>query len=213
MNERTRADSDGRQQAARADPRAQAGQQGLQGQDQQGGRGQQGEQGARGTSGQGQGRGGEAQNSRQQAGGRQPSEAEGSSSGAPPQAGGGGNGRPGPLDPEQARQLRREARERGAEAEQLRRSLQGLGVDPRDLDRLIRELRALDTDRVYQDPVGLARLQAQLLEGFRRFEFDLRRKFDAGGEVLLSGAEDVPPEYRALVEEYYRSLAREKKKR
>jgi hypothetical protein len=31
--------------------------------------------------------------------------------------------------------------------------------------------------------------------------------------VLLSGAEDVPPEYRALVEEYYRSLARERKKK
>jgi hypothetical protein len=116
------------------------------------------------------------------------------------------------VNPEQARQLRREARERGAEAEQLRRDLRGLGVEPRDLDRLIRELRALDTDRVYQDPTALARLQAQLLEGFRRFEFDLRRKLDAGGEVLLSGAEDVPPEYRALVEEYYRALAREKKK-
>jgi hypothetical protein len=225
MNERTRdGQASGRGQPDRQDGRQQAaaGQQGQQGQP-QGGRGQQeqqnsgqqgqrGQQGARGTTGQqGQaGQGGESQNSGQQAGNRQ--QADGRSIGSPPEAAGGGGGRPGPVNPEQARQLRREARERGAEAEQLRRDLRGLGVEPRDLDRLIRELRALDTDRVYQDPTALARLQAQLLEGFRRFEFDLRRKLDAGGEVLLSGAEDVPPEYRALVEEYYRALAREKKK-
>ncbi|RPJ65485.1 MAG: hypothetical protein EHM24_21830 [Acidobacteria bacterium] len=206
---------DGRQQGRQGQPnsgqeaagsRQQQGQQGQHGQ--RGQQGQQGEESARGTSGQG----GEGQSRGEQpAGSRQP--AEGSSAGSPPEAGGAGNGRPGPVSPEQARQLRREARERGAEAEQLRRDLRGIGVEPRDLDRLIRELRALDTDQVYQDPTALARLQAQLLEGFRRFEFDLRRKLDAGGEVLLSGAEDVPAEYRALVEEYYRTLARERKKK
>lgn len=161
---------------------------------------------AQGTSGGGQG--GEA---------RAPGEGdaprtEGSSNGVPPQAGGGGGGRPGRITPEQARQLRREARERGSEAEQLRREMRALGLNPRELDALIRELRALDTDRPYADPAALAHLQAQLVEGFRRLEFDLRRRLDEGGEVLLSPADDVPPEYRALVEEYYRALARERKK-
>jgi len=116
------------------------------------------------------------------------------------------------MSPEQARQLRREARERGSEAEQLRREMRALGLNPRELDALIRDLRALDQDRLYDDPAALARLQAQLVEGFRRLEFDLRRRLDEGGEVLLSASDDVPPEYRALVEEYYRALAREKRK-
>jgi hypothetical protein len=117
------------------------------------------------------------------------------------------------VDPEQEVQLRGEARERSAEARQLRRDLGELGVDAGDLDRLIRELRSLDSDGVYDDRAALARLQAQLVEGFRRLEFDLRRELDTRGEVLLSGTEDVPPEYRALVEEYYRALARDRNKK
>ena len=169
------------------------------------------EQGGQAPGQQGQGgQGGEAQGNQAGRGGRP--QAQGSSTGVPPNAGGGGGGRPGPVDPDRAGQLRREARERGAQAEQLRRDLQALGVDARDLDRLISELRALDSDGVYDDGAALARLQAQLVEGFRRLEFDLRRELDDRGEVLLSGTEDVPPEYRALVEEYYRALARDRKK-
>ena len=215
MRERT-ADqraADGRQQAAgQQGPRGQQGRQGQQGQD---GReadaetdGQQGRE-ARGTAGGGQG--GEAQGGRQQGAG-EGQQAEGRSVGVPPEAGGGGGGRPERISPGQARQLRREARERGTEAEQLRREMRALGVNPRELDALIRDLRALDFDRPYDDPAALARLQAQLVEGFRRLEFDLRRRLDEGGQVLLSPADDVPPEYRALVEEYYRALARERKR-
>lgn len=213
MRERTNEGltADGRQQSAGGRQQARDGRQEQQGEGRQqaqgGARGQQGQETPQGTAGGGQG--GEALGG-QQAGERR--QAEGSSIGVPPEAGGGGGGRPGRLSPEQARQLRREARERGAEAEQLRREMRALGLDPRALDALIRDLRALDQDGLYDDPAALARLQAQLVEGFRRLEFDLRRRLDEGGEVLLSASEDVPPEYRALVEEYYRALAREKRK-
>jgi len=214
MSERTREQrsADGSRPAPGSRQPAGNGRQGQQADGSQqgadGGR-QQGQEASQGTAGGGQG--GEAQGGQQgQAGDQQ--RAEGSSVGVPPEAGGGGGGRPGRMSPEQARQLRREARERGSEAEQLRREMRALGLNPRELDALIRDLRALDQDRLYDDPAALARLQAQLVEGFRRLEFDLRRRLDEGGEVLLSASDDVPPEYRALVEEYYRALAREKRK-
>ena len=57
----------------------------------------------------------------------------------------------------------------------------------------------------------LARLQAAVSDGLRRFEFGLRRKIEGEiGDVLLSGSDEVPAEFKSLVEEYYRSLARQK---
>ena len=46
-----------------------------------------------------------------------------------------------------------------------------------------------------------------------RTEFNLRRRADLkGNEVFLNGAEDVPEEFRKLVEEYYKSLSKTPKK-
>jgi hypothetical protein len=112
------------------------------------------------------------------------------------------------------RQFQREARERRSEAEALRRELQALGVDARDLDALINTMRALDSARVYTDFDEATRLQGQLVEGFRRFEFNLRRRLGAAGadQLLLSGSDDTPAAYRKLVEDYYRALAKDRKK-
>jgi hypothetical protein len=161
--------------------------------------GQQGQQGAQG------GQGG---------GGRQGDRAEGGQRGGQQMSGdmtggrfeGGGN-----FDP---RQFQREARERRTEAEALRRELQALGVDAGDLDALINNMRALDSARVYTDVDEAARLQTQVAEGFRRFEFDLRRKLGAAGadQMLLGGSDDTPAAYRKLVEDYYRALAKDRKK-
>lgn len=108
----------------------------------------------------------------------------------------------------------REARERRTEAEALRRELQALGVDARELDALISNMRALDSARVYTDLDEAARLQTQLAEGFKRFEFDLRRKLGAAGadQLLLGGSDDTPAAYKKLVEDYYRALAKDRKK-
>lgn len=83
------------------------------------------------------------------------------------------------------------------------------GVDARELDEIMRRMRELDSDRVYKDVNELERLQSYVSEGVKRFEYNLRRR--AGEEAdraIVAGSEDVPPEFKALVEEYYRSLSR-----
>ncbi len=107
------------------------------------------------------------------------------------------------------RQFRGEARQFVNDAQQLRRMIQGQGVDAKALDEVLRNLRALDDDRVYQDAATLERLQSAVSEGMKRFEFNLRRQADVKStEVFLSGSDDVPEEYRKLVEQYYKSLSK-----
>ena len=55
-----------------------------------------------------------------------------------------------------------------------------------------------------------ARLQAAVTDGLKAFEFALRRRVEgeAGDPVRLGATDEVPAAFRALVEEYYRSLAR-----
>ena len=60
------------------------------------------------------------------------------------------------------------------------------------------------------DPRDLALIHEDMLDQLKRIEFGLRREVE--GETTrratLTGSDDVPDGYRALVEEYYRSLAR-----
>lgn len=106
--------------------------------------------------------------------------------------------------------MRREARERMQDAEALRRELGEAGVDAGDLSDVVRALRALDDERVYGDLSELARLQAQLVEASKRFEYALRRELDPAmaDRPRLTGTEEIPEGYRRWVEEYYRSLSR-----
>ena len=77
----------------------------------------------------------------------------------------------------------------------------------------MKRLRELDSERVYQDVQELARLQTFVAEGLKRFEYALRRKVgDETDRALVSGSEEVPAEFKALVEEYYRSLSKGQKK-
>jgi hypothetical protein len=129
------------------------------------------------------------------------------------QSGGGQGARVGGgrnLTPEQIRQFSREYRERRADAEALRRELSREGVDVSQLDRMIAQLRALEAARVYNDAEELQRLQSAVVEGFKNFEFALRRAMegDLRDRPLLGGTSDVPAEYRKMVEEYYKALAR-----
>jgi hypothetical protein len=126
--------------------------------------------------------------------------------GSPRNAYGGGYGR---WNPDDIRQFRGQFREWANDAEGLRRQLQQAGVSPRDLDEVLRDLRAFDNDRVYADPKGLEQLQAAAIEKLKKFEFALRRRADAGNDSLsLSGSDQVPEGFRQAIEEYYRSLAK-----
>ena len=123
-------------------------------------------------------------------------------------AAGAGDRRPG-LNSEDVRQFRNEAQRYARDAEQLRRLMQNEKVDPKEIDALLRSLRQLSDDRVYKDVEELARLQAQVTDSAKRIEYDLRRKLEAKeGQVLLSGADEVPEQFRKVVEQYYRSLSR-----
>jgi hypothetical protein len=97
------------------------------------------------------------------------------------------------------------------EVRDLRGELRGAEFDPRQLEEVLRALRQLQDDRVYQNVNELARLQAYVTEQVKRIEFTLRREVDQQNSVVLSGSDEVPEQFRALVEQYYRSLARTSK--
>jgi len=118
----------------------------------------------------------------------------------------------GRFDPSDVRQMRREVRERASEARALAELIDQaeLNVGTAELEAMIAAMRALDRDRTYDDPEEVLRLQSALVEGMKHLEFRLRRELATDGEdeLLLSRSGDVPEEYRALVEEYYRALSR-----
>ena len=120
-----------------------------------------------------------------------------------------GSFRPGPLTPEQVRQFRAEARQQAQDAEQLRKLLGQQKIDGKELDQIISQLHQLDSERAYQDPEGLAKLEQAATDNIKRFEYTLRRRLDANtNQVFLSGTDDVPEQYRKAVEQYYRSLSK-----
>jgi hypothetical protein len=118
------------------------------------------------------------------------------------------------FTPGDVRQFRREFRERRAEAERLRESLEAQGIDAGELDAIIDRLGRLDSGGVWGDPRGLAELQAEVIQGLKEFEYVLRRQLGGGDarELLLTGSDDVPPGYRELVEEYYKALAEQNRR-
>ena len=124
--------------------------------------------------------------------------------------GGWGSRRPyGEFNAEDVRQFREEARRFSAEGRQLRDALRQQNIDARELEEILRRLRELEDSRNYKNVEELLALQTFVAEGMKRFEFALRRK--AGEEenrAIVTGAEEVPPEFRKLVEEYYRSLSK-----
>ena len=121
-----------------------------------------------------------------------------------------GGGGPPSFDPEAIRQMRHEIRERAGEARALAGLIERAGADPRELQAMIDVMRALDREGTYADAEAVLRLQSELVEGMKQLEFSLRREFAAGEEeqIFLYQSGDVPEEYRALVEEYYRALSR-----
>jgi hypothetical protein len=201
--------------------RDQQGQQGQQGRDQQGQQGQQGQSGQQGQQGSQSSQGSQgsqgSQNGQNANGSQNGGRAnDGYTNGSPNRGGwAGGDARNwggyygGYWNPDDIRQWRREYREWANDAEALRRQLQATGVNPRELDDIIRDLQRLDNDRVYTDARGLEQLQAAALDKLKKFEFGLRRKAETGNDSLsLSGSDQVPDGFRQAIEEYYRSLSK-----
>ncbi|MEP6492497.1 MAG: hypothetical protein ABJF01_07460, partial [bacterium] len=118
------------------------------------------------------------------------------------------------LSADDAQQFSREAQQRLADAEALRRDLARQGVPTKELDNAIESLRQLTNPRALEDARAAADLRSKTIEGFKDFEFGLRRALGGGDStrVLLERSGDVPPAYKQNVEEYYRSIGRGKVK-
>jgi hypothetical protein len=172
---------------------------------------------SQGQQGQGQGQG---QGQRGQAQGQGPG--QGQQPGQPNAMGGGGanggsqtpGGTPGNtrISGGDARQFSREFRLRREAAESLSRELAGRNLDVADLERAIGDLKRLESGRPFGDPKNLEQLQQDVIEGLKNWEFRLWRVLGQTGadRPAMGAPAAAPPEYRALVEEYYRSLARKK---
>jgi hypothetical protein len=121
-----------------------------------------------------------------------------------------GGGISGPYSREDARQYGRELRSQREAAEALRRELQGQGRNVEDLTNLIEQLRGLESSRVFNDPEELARLRANVVQGFKEFEFGLRRQLGGveADRPALGGNVNVPAGYRDMVNEYFKSLSK-----
>ena len=125
----------------------------------------------------------------------------------------GGGRRPGNISPDDIRQFHGEIRERLQEAQELQRILEQEELevlDERQLDEVVAALRALDSERIYSDLAEVERLQSQIIEGLRQFEFGLRRELEGEDRdrVFVSGSDEVPTGFRRLVDEYYKALSR-----
>jgi len=83
-------------------------------------------------------------------------------------------------------------------------------VNTSELDNAIDELKKLETANVSGDPRALDALQGQVIQGLKQFEFSLFKQFGiASAKQPATGTRaDVPPEYRALVEEYYKAISK-----
>jgi hypothetical protein len=117
------------------------------------------------------------------------------------------------MSTEEIRQYQRELRERIAEAEALRRELRAQGRDVAQLDRLLGQLRGLGgAVGSGADASEIAGLRASVVEGFKAYEFALRRELEGGDKerLLLGRSGDVPAGFKQMVEEYYKSLAGQK---
>ena len=85
-------------------------------------------------------------------------------------------------------------------------------VDARALDRIMGRMRDLQAPASQGQPQAIAALDQDVVEGFKAFEFALRRQLDQSGtdRPFLTGADEVPEQYRKLVEQYYKALAGKK---
>ena len=108
----------------------------------------------------------------------------------------------GNLNPNNMRPLtedeRRALAEQYAQLTQEAGELRGLLADEQELARMAQELETL---------------RSELVEQWKELELRLRRQLDMDQPeaARVASQERVPERYRTMVEEYYRSISREKK--
>jgi hypothetical protein len=117
----------------------------------------------------------------------------------------------GGVNPQDARNMRNQAGEFVRDAQALRNLMgqAGLTEDVQAVDDLIRSLRQLEGSQAYENLTDLQQLQSAALTKAQQLELNLRKRLDTTNDQLfLSGSEDVPPQFKSLIEEYYRRLSK-----
>jgi hypothetical protein len=111
------------------------------------------------------------------------------------------------------RQLQSEARQRAGEIDRLRRELRGQGIDAEELASAAEGMRRAQDGRFSSDPEELERLLRSVARGLEDVEYDLRQRIEGREreKLFIASPGQVPPKYRRAVEEYYRSLARDRR--
>ena len=106
---------------------------------------------------------------------------------------------------------RQEWQGRLQEAERIKQAVVGDPELKREVGRLVLQMRRLNWDRFFSDPQERARLKSQVIDGFRQLELEMGQALQPDPEKLLGSAsvEEIPPEFRKRVEEYYRALSSE----
>ena len=109
-----------------------------------------------------------------------------------------------------SKQIANQAKQLANDAQALKGQLQQGGVKPQDLkpvDDVIKALKDMTNEKALQNPKGLQDLYTTAVEKFKLLEFEIRKRVDTTNEQLfLSGSDDVPPSFRTLIEQYYKSL-------
>jgi len=212
-------------------------QQGSQQGSQQGQQNQQGQQGQQAQSGQSGQQGQQGQGGQQAGNGNQ----QGNQQGGNPYGTRGGNprnmsnglagtwgGRPGdawnqggytpnpfdrPLTAEEQRAMNQQYAELRQEAAGLR-ELVGQQADlGRLVDELVRSMNNLDWQRFQGNPALMEQMRNELTDRWKDLELRLRRELqmEEPESMRLANQERVPERFRAILEEYYRSLSKSKR--
>jgi hypothetical protein len=110
------------------------------------------------------------------------------------------------------RQLQNDLRQQTGQLRELRDQMRKDGVDVGQLNQMLDALGRMDNKGSIGNPRDIAQLKQNVVQGLKDWEFNLRRQLAGGNPALFgSGSEDVSPEYRKMVEQYYKSLAQQKK--
>jgi hypothetical protein len=73
----------------------------------------------------------------------------------------------------------------------------------------VKQLHLLDSAGAFADPKNVGALTAAAADKVKLAELDLRKKIDAATQqLLLNGTDEAPKDFKSLVDEYYRLLAK-----
>ncbi len=110
--------------------------------------------------------------------------------------------------------MQREIQQRSLDAQELRRLLDQDAPQSDELNQIIQALQQISKAPRYDDAANMARLK-QAIDLLHQMELDLSRdlaRVIQSDKFLYAEDSEVPNSYKKLVEEYYRSLAKVKKK-